>query len=78
LNFLASPYGRTKRTRWSEDKRAIIYKEFDSFLLNSKLPSTKDILSVKLNNPILKDRSVAQIRTWVHNHISKKTKKRTM
>jgi len=60
------------------DERAIIYKEFDSFLLNSKLPSTKDILRVKLNNPILKDRSVAQIRTWVHNHISRKTKKCTM
>jgi len=29
------------------DERAIIYKEFDSFLLNSKLPSTKDILRVK-------------------------------
>lgn len=57
------------------DECAIIYKEFHSDLLNSKLPSTKDILRIKLNNPALKDRSVAQIRTWIHNHISGKTKK---
>ncbi|XP_067215627.1 uncharacterized protein [Linepithema humile] len=73
-----SPYGRTKRTRWTINERDIVYKEFNTFLSNSKLPSSKDILRVKLNNPVLQNRSVAQIRTWIHNHISGKTKKHTL
>jgi len=75
--FSASPYGKTRRVRWSVDERSIIYKEFQSVLIKSKLPSTKDISHVKSNNPVLKNRSVAQIRTWIHNYISGKTKKRT-
>lgn len=75
--FSASPYGKTKRLRWKESERSIIYKEFQSVLSKHKpSPSTRDIKHVKSKHPELQHRSVAQIRTWIHNHISGKTKKR--
>lgn len=60
------------------DERTVIHKEFQFNLSNRKMPLTKDILRVKSSNAVLKNRSVAMIRTWIHNYISGKVKKLTL
>jgi len=57
IYFVASPFGVTKRRRWTEEERNAIFKQFQ-----------KEITC--LNN-----RSVAQIKTWIHNYISGKIKR---
>jgi hypothetical protein len=73
--FVASPFGITKRRHWTEEERNTIFKEFQKEIAISQLPSTKKIVQVKDKNKCLVNRSVAQIKTWVHNYITGKIKR---
>ncbi|XP_067216021.1 uncharacterized protein [Linepithema humile] len=71
----SSPFGPTKRRRWIEEERNVIMKEFLNEISSSQLPSNKKISHVKEQNKCLDNRSVAQIKTWIHNYISGKIKR---
>lgn len=75
IYFVASPFGVTKRTRWTVEERNVIFKEFQEEITNVQLPSSKKIFYVKEKNKHLENRSVAQIKTWIHNYISGKIKR---
>ncbi|XP_072757500.1 uncharacterized protein [Anoplolepis gracilipes] len=70
----SSPYGLTKRC-WTDEKRTAVIKEFSEEITSGKLPSNKKISYVKEKNKYLINRSVAQIKTWLHNYISGKIKR---
>jgi len=40
------------------------------------LPSGKQMVAIKMKNKCLNRRSIPQIRSWIHNQISKKSKSR--
>ncbi|XP_039302367.1 uncharacterized protein LOC120359603 isoform X2 [Solenopsis invicta] len=70
-----SPFGITKRRHWTEEERNTIFKEFAKEIAISQLPSAKKIVQVKDRNKCLVNRSVAQIKTWIHNYITGKIKR---
>lgn len=41
-----------------------------------RLPSGKQMVEVKMKNKCLSRRSIPQIRSWIHNQISTKSKSR--
>lgn len=65
--FLASPYGKTKRVRWSQKEQETALKGFAKYMENLKLPSLKEIQEVKKKYTCLAQRTSPQIKTWLHN-----------
>lgn len=72
--LLASPFGSTKRKRWTQEEIQLILADFSQEIKESRLPSGRDIEILKQKYPCLQNRTVAQIKTWIHNIISGKTK----
>lgn len=66
--FLAPPYGKTKRIRWTTEEIKTALFLFQNNITNSILPSFKEI-TTKTRNNILKNRQPATIKTWLHNQI---------
>lgn len=60
------------KIRWTEDERTAALSSFGSFIQNKKLPSFRQINEEKTKYSILKNRTNAQIKTWVHNQMRKK------
>lgn len=56
-----------KRVRWTEAEKNIVFKEFGENIKRRKLPSLGDIQIVIQNNRLLRNRTCAQIKTWIHN-----------
>lgn len=71
-SFLASPYGKTKRVRWTIDEKQAALQAFAQHVKNHTLPSLKEIQEVKKKNKSLAQRSSPQIKTWIHNQLKKK------
>ena len=72
--LLASPFGSTKRKRWTQEEIKLILTDFCEEIKNSRLPSGRDIEILRQKHRCLQNRTVAQIKTWLHNIISGKTK----
>lgn len=70
----ASPYGSTKRVRWTKEESNVILTAFKKEIIQHRLPSGKQMVELKMKNKCLNRRSVPQIRSWIHNQISKKRK----
>lgn len=74
-----SPFGPKRRTvnrvRWSNDERTAALSSFHTIMEKNKLPSFREINEAKVKHPILKNRTNAQIKTWVYNYL-KATKSR--
>jgi len=70
-SLLASPYGKTKRIRWTEDEKQAALQAFARHVENRKLPSLKEIQEVKKKYNSLGRRTSPQIKTWIHNQIKK-------
>lgn len=72
-----SPFGskrrRINKIRWSNDERTAALSFFRKNIESKKLPSFHEINQAKLKYPILKSRTNAQIKTWIHNQIKTKT-----
>lgn len=66
--FLAPPYGKTKRIRWTEEEIKTALFLFKNYINNSTLPSFKEII-FKTRNNVLKNRQPATIKSWLHNQI---------
>lgn len=67
ISHLASPYGKTKRIRWSKEEKEIALQAFSKYMEKLKLPSLKDIQTVKKKYTLLAKRTSPQIKTWLHN-----------
>ncbi|XP_015437863.1 PREDICTED: uncharacterized protein LOC107193007, partial [Dufourea novaeangliae] len=61
-----------ERKRWSTSEKDICMGIFGSNIHKGVLPSFKEINQVKQQYPVLKLRTPAQIKTWIHNQIRKK------
>lgn len=70
-SFLASPYGKTKRIKWTEDEKQAVFQAFALHVQNRTLPSLKEIQEVKKKYNSLVRRSSPQIKTWLHNQQKK-------
>ncbi|XP_032691031.1 uncharacterized protein LOC116853859 [Odontomachus brunneus] len=67
-------YSKIKRVRWSEQERNTVLKAFNEKIEKSQLPSLKDIQIFKTKNKCLNNRTPSQIKTYLHNLISGKSK----
>ncbi|XP_037813667.1 uncharacterized protein LOC119604853 isoform X2 [Lucilia sericata] len=62
-----SPFGTTKRSRWSQEERDAINSCFGCLRDLEKLPSLTECLHAIIKCPVLKNRTPAQIKTWIDN-----------
>lgn len=65
--FVASPYGKTKRLRWTEKKKETALQAFASHMNQLTLPSLQEIQEIKKKYKYLSRRTSPQIKTWLHN-----------
>lgn len=63
----ASPFGKTKRTKWTDQEKKAIIKYFGNLEKLSKLPSLQECRKVILKYRILNQRTIQQIKTWIDN-----------
>ncbi|XP_077277341.1 uncharacterized protein LOC143905657 isoform X3 [Temnothorax americanus] len=61
-----SPYGKTKRLRWTDDEKEAVLQAFAQNMANHTLPSLKEIQETRKNYPCLANRTSPQIKTWLH------------
>lgn len=64
---LASPYGKTKRLRWTEEEKETVLQAFATHMKNLTLPSLHKIQKVKGKYNCLSHRTSPQIKTWISN-----------
>ncbi|KAM0736423.1 hypothetical protein ACS0PU_010384 [Formica fusca] len=62
-----SPYGKTKRSRWTEHEKNDALQAFAKHMENLTLPSLKEIQEMKKKYTSLTNRTSPQIKTWLHN-----------
>ncbi|XP_067217011.1 homeobox protein 4-like isoform X1 [Linepithema humile] len=62
-----SPYGKTKRTRWTEKEKETVLQAFAIHMGNLTLPSLQEIQEIKKKYKCLSHRTSPQIKTWIHN-----------
>jgi len=65
--FIAPPYGRTRRVRWTKEEKQIVMEHFSDYIIGSRLPSIKAIQEVIASNPCLQNRSASVVKTWINN-----------
>jgi len=65
--LLASPYGATKRIRWSDEEKEAALRAFSKHMENLTLPSLAEIQEMKKIYTSLACRTSPQIKTWLHN-----------
>lgn len=75
--FILGNTRKTTKVRWTEEERNIVLNAFSQFITDKKLPPTKLVQKLLDENPNLK-RTVATIRTWIHNQHSGQLKKMEM
>lgn len=63
----ASPFGKTKRTKWTDQEREAITKHFGNLQKISKLPSLQECRKVILKYRVLNQRTPQQVKTWIDN-----------
>lgn len=71
FTFLAPPYGKTARKRWTVEEKKIALSLFRENIEKNILPSFNAII-FKTRTNILKNRSAATIKTWLHNQMRNK------
>lgn len=73
IYILASPYGKTKRVRWTEEEKETKLQAFAKYMENKTLPSLKEIQKIRNKYGSLIRRTSPQIKTWLHNMQKKNT-----
>lgn len=61
-----------KRVRWTKEEKTSALRAFGLNIKEMKLPSFKEIQKAIDEHPILKGRTLPQIKTWLHNHLKRK------
>jgi len=69
---LASPFGSTKRKRWTQEETQLILTSFHQEIKKSQLSSGTDIEMLRQKHTCLHTRTTPQIKTWIHNIINGK------
>ncbi|XP_029170011.1 uncharacterized protein LOC114939768 [Nylanderia fulva] len=72
-SVVGSTRNSTHKIRWTDDERTIVLSSFQPAIKNKKLPSLREINEIKIKYPVLKARTSAQIKSWLHNQIRKNT-----
>ncbi|XP_029159005.1 uncharacterized protein LOC114931205 [Nylanderia fulva] len=62
-----SPFGKTKRTKWTDREKEAITKHFGNLQNLSKLPSLQECRKVILKYRVLNQRTPQQVKTWIDN-----------
>ncbi|XP_071653728.1 uncharacterized protein [Temnothorax longispinosus] len=63
-----SPYGKTKRIRWTEEESEVVLREFAKYIDDPKaLPSLKEVQDIRKKYKCLTRRKSPQIKTWFFN-----------
>ncbi|XP_018393352.1 PREDICTED: suppressor of Mek1-like, partial [Cyphomyrmex costatus] len=62
-----SPYGKTKRIRWSQKEKDTALHAFNTYMESFTLPSLKEIGDVKKKYKVLAKRTSPQIKSWLNN-----------
>ncbi|XP_059216722.1 uncharacterized protein LOC131994210 [Stomoxys calcitrans] len=63
----ASPYGKTKRRRWTVSDKDAVFSQFGDILLLEKLPSTSECLYAIRKYPSLQERTPQQLKACISN-----------
>ena len=72
--FSASPYGKTKRTKWSEAEKNAIRRCFGEPSTILQLPSLKACQNAIMEYKDLRARRPAQIKTWINNQVKARSR----
>lgn len=72
IYFSVSPTGRVKRVSWTEEEKKVAQDLFASHIEKGSLPSTSDCFDTIKENPVLKNRSPLQLKSWISNQLTKK------
>lgn len=75
ISFLASPYGKTKRMRWTETEKETVLEAFAKHMKNQTLPSLRKIQEMKKKIHFIGSSNVTPNKNWLYN--KQKTLKRT-
>nr|XP_011312820.1 PREDICTED: uncharacterized protein LOC105272400 [Fopius arisanus] len=63
-----SPYGPVKRRRWVPEEVDAAMALYAKYFRTSRYPSLRQIAEDISKNPALKNRTPAQVKTWISNH----------
>lgn len=74
FNYLGSPYGHCKRNSWSDTEKKKMLEYFDSNFKTGKSPTLQDCQGAKVKCPELSNRSIMQLKLFVHNRLKKNSK----
>lgn len=75
VTFSASPFGKCRRVRWSDNETVIIKRYFSGYIDKKSLPNFREIQDMLNQNPgTFNNRNLASIKSWVSNQIRKRGK----
>ena len=63
--------GRGVKRRWTDEEHSVVIKHFANNIMNKKMPKGPELTKALHQLP---HRTVAQLRTYVHNYLSGKVK----
>ncbi|KAK0162381.1 hypothetical protein PV327_008725 [Microctonus hyperodae] len=75
-NRSTSPFGKTKRRKWTDEERDIVFRCFGDTTKLKKLPTLQKCQEVINSNPILQFRKPQQLKTWIDNQRKAESRKR--
>ncbi|KAL7724114.1 hypothetical protein ACLKA6_019114 [Drosophila palustris] len=73
-----SPFGKTKRMRWSQEERAEITSVLGDVKLLDALPSLQTCNEIIRSSKCLQNRTPAQLKTWIDNQRKAESRKRSI
>ncbi|XP_066596494.1 uncharacterized protein [Prorops nasuta] len=69
-----SPFGPTKRRRWTTEEKDELFKEFGHYIEQQTFPSLQEISKViSSTNSTLRNRTAPQVKTWMSNLYKKES-----
>ncbi|KAM8713703.1 hypothetical protein ACLKA7_013946 [Drosophila subpalustris] len=71
----ASPYGTIRRVRWTADEKQELIELFGDLKSLQKLPSLQECLQIIRNSKNLRERTPAQLKTWLDNQSKSESRK---
>ncbi|KAM8721554.1 hypothetical protein ACLKA7_007436 [Drosophila subpalustris] len=70
-----SPFGKTRRVRWTIEEKQEMIDIFGDLKSLQKLPSLQECLQIIRNSKNLRERTPAQLKTWLDNQRKSESRK---
>ncbi|KAM8702205.1 hypothetical protein ACLKA7_001897 [Drosophila subpalustris] len=70
-----SPFGKTRRVRWTIEEKQEMIEIFGDLKSLQKLPSLQECLQIIRNSKNLRERTPAQLKTWLDNQRKSESRK---